>query len=285
MLSFKSNFAASFPELIKLTRYVNPPAPTGFSTTAAPPSTPKPPQPPVNRTQVQSVDSDVVPWLSSWMYPLSHQFFLPSYFRHITIAGQEHLAGDGSIILAPTHRSRWDGLLVPYAAGQHITGKHLRYMVTSDEMQGLQGWFIRRMGGFPIDTRTPGISSLRHGIELLHRHETLVIFPEGGELLKNRQRGLNRLHPGLARLALQAIATQENCTVRVIPMAINYSDPTIGRGDVAIQIGRPIVVNQYVNSPHINPPHINSPHGHSAKQIAKQLTQDLSTALTQLSHL
>ncbi len=276
MLSFKSNFAASFPELIKLTRYVSPPALTGPLTpepsTATRPSSPKQP---VNSAPIPSVDSTVEPWIASWMYPLSHQLFLPSYFRQITIVGQEHLAGEGSIILAPTHRSRWDGLLVPYAAGQHVTGKHLRYMVTSDEMQGAQGWFIRRMGGFPIDTRTPGVSSLRHGIELLHRHETLVIFPEGGELLKNRQQGLNRLHPGLARLALQAIATQENCAVRVIPMAINYSHPAIGRGDVEIQIGQPIGVNQYLNSLD----------GHSPKQIAKLLTQDLRTALTQLSHL
>jgi 1-acyl-sn-glycerol-3-phosphate acyltransferase len=271
MLSFKSTFAASFPELTKLATVsprVTPTSPVPTAVDRHPPSSDIP------STAPKAVASSVSPWLANWAYPLSHQCFLPTYFRRITVVGQEYLSPAqlgqaGPIILAPTHRSRWDALLVPYAAGKHVTGRHLRYMVTADEMQGAQGWFIRRMGGFPIDTRAPGISSLRHGIELLHQHETLVIFPEGGNLLENRRLGINRLHPGLARLALQAMSSQPNCAIQVIPMTIHYSHPRIGRSDAVIQIGAPIAVSQY--------------RGDQPKRSAHRLTQDLSAALQKLN--
>jgi 1-acyl-sn-glycerol-3-phosphate acyltransferase len=262
MLSFKSNFAASFPEL-PLTQPYPPqksacssPAPTLY----ARPSTEHPTSP-----------SAVSPWLSSWVYPLSHYGFLPRYFRSLQVIGQAHLPKSGPVILAPTHRSRWDALIVPYAAGKHITGRHLRYMVTIDEMQGLQGWFIRHMGGFAIDTRAPGISSLRYGIELLHHNQTLVIFPEGGELLENQAKGLNKLHPGLARLALQAMHHPQSSPVRIVPMAINYHGWEKSRCDIEVQIGQAIDTSIYL--------------GTSNKRSAQQITQDLSDALKQLSHL
>jgi 1-acyl-sn-glycerol-3-phosphate acyltransferase len=275
MLSTKSNFAASFPEIpqrLRSSKLINfYPSTANRELDSA--STPLSHE---TRSAQSTIASGVSPWLSSWLYPLSHHCFLPYYFQNIRIVGQEHLPKDGAVILAPTHRSRWDALLVPYAAGKHVTGRHLRYMVTADEMKGLQGWFIQHIGGFPIDTRTPGISSLRHGIELLHQHNALVIFPEGGELLENRRKGLNRLHPGLARLAIQAMATQPNCAVRVIPMAINYmniqdGDPKIDRCEVEIQIGQAIEVAKYI--------------GDHPKRDAKLLTQDLSTALRYLSYL
>jgi 1-acyl-sn-glycerol-3-phosphate acyltransferase len=219
--------------------------------------------------------TDMSPWLARCLYPLSHGGLLPSYFHQIRVTGQHHLARPGAMIIAPTHRSRWDGLLVAYAAGQHITGCFPRYMVTLDEMQGVQGWLIRQMGGFPIDTRSPAVKSLRYGIELLQQQQVLVVFPEGGALLENRRSGLNRLHPGLARLAIQANIHDPHCDVAIVPMAINYGlppgTPTIGRCDVDIQIGEPIVVSDYLTD--------------SPKRSAKKITTDLSQAMRQLSHL
>ncbi|MBE9031619.1 1-acyl-sn-glycerol-3-phosphate acyltransferase [filamentous cyanobacterium LEGE 11480] len=204
-------------------------------------------------------------------YTLSHRALLPAYFNQIQVTGQADLPQNGAVIFAPTHRSRWDALLVPYAVGPQVIGRYPRYMVTADEMQGLQGWFIRRLGGFAVDTRSPGISSLRYGIDLLHHHQALVIFPEGGQLLANRRAGVNRLHPGLARIAVKASLTQPNCDVKIVPIAVNYSDPLVGRCDVDIQIGQPLVVSDYLET--------------NGKRSARRITQDLATAMRHLSHL
>ena len=88
--------------------------------------------------KVASNTSRVSPWLTSLFYPLGHYIVLPLYFGKIEITGQEHLPKDGPAILAPTHRSRWDALMMPYSTGQMVTGRDLRFMVTADEVKGVQ---------------------------------------------------------------------------------------------------------------------------------------------------
>ncbi len=213
-----------------------------------------------------TVASGFSPWLTPLVYPLGRYLVLPFYFGQIEVTGQHYLPSTGPVILAPTHRSRWDAILVPFAAGRHVTGRDLRFMVSADEVRGLQGWFIRRLGGFPIDTRRPGIASLRHGVEVLQQGEMLVIFPEGDIF---RPPGLQPLKPGLARLALQAEATHPNLGVQIVPMSIHYSQPYVPwRSRVKLRIGEPLQVQGY---------NLERP-----KQSARQLTTDLEKALRSL---
>lgn len=214
-----------------------------------------------------SVTSRFSPWLMPWVYPLGRHVVLPAYFGKIRVRGREHLPTEGPVILAPTHRSRWDALIVPYAAGRDITGRDLRFMVSADEVKGLQGWFIRRLGGFPINPKRPAIASLRHGVDLLENRETLVIFPEGGIF---RDREMHPLKPGLARIALQAESSQPGLGVSVVPISIRYSDllPKWG-SDVDVQIGKPLQAKNYDLA--------------HTKASAKQLTDDLEQALQQLN--
>ncbi|WP_231948062.1 lysophospholipid acyltransferase family protein [Phormidesmis priestleyi] len=220
--------------------------------------------------KTDSVNSRLSPWLASLVYPIGRYGLLPFYFRGIEVLGREHLPTAGPVILAPTHRSRWDAFMIPYIAGQDITGRILRFMVSADEMTGLQGWFIRRLGGFSIDTQHPAIASLRHSVELLQNREVLVIFPEGGDLQVNRSCQLNRLQPGLARLALQSEASQANLGVQIVPISISYSCPSVPwRSAVKICIGAPLNVADYSSG--------------SSKLAARQLTGDLQKALQALN--
>ena len=86
---------------------------------------------------------------------------------------------NSSIILAPTHRSRWDGLILTMAMGRRVTKKDCRFMVTKSEMRGVQGWFLRRLGCFSINQLSPSLSALRDAIDLIEKGEQLVVFPEG----------------------------------------------------------------------------------------------------------
>ena len=73
-----------------------------------------------------------------------------------------------SLILAPTHRSRWDGLVLTMAMGRRVTGKDCKFMVTKSEMRGIQGWFLKRLGCFSINQLSPSLSALRYAICLLY---------------------------------------------------------------------------------------------------------------------
>ncbi|MGB3533470.1 MAG: 1-acyl-sn-glycerol-3-phosphate acyltransferase [Microcoleaceae cyanobacterium] len=210
--------------------------------------------------------AQMCPWLMSLTYTLGHHFILASYFSQIQVTGLHHIPLQGPVIIAPTHRSRWDALIVPYTTGRLATGRDLRYMVTADEMRGLQGWFIRKMGGFAVNTKQPTIAAFRHGVNLLCQGQMLVVFPEGN-IFRDSQ--VHHLKSGLARLAIQAQSYSNDSTVKIVPIALDYH-PTIPRFGcrVNVKIGSPLSVADYPNC--------------SGKKKAQSITQDLHSALQQL---
>lgn len=216
--------------------------------------------------EVAPVTSRVCNWLTAILYPLGRRIVLPFYFRKLTVVGQENLPKTGSVILTPTHRSRWDALLVPYSTGKPITGRDLRFMISEDEVKGIQGWFMRRLGGFPVNTKHPGVGTFRHSVELLRNGEVLVIFPEGNIF---RDGKVQPLKPGMARIALQAQSSQACNDLKVVPISIHYSSPIPHwRCEVEVKIGTPLSVASYCTK--------------SAKKSAQQLTNDLEKAMREL---
>ena len=151
---------------------------------------------------------------------------------------------NSSIILAPTHRSRWDGLILTMAMGRRVTRKDCRFMVTKSEMQGIQGWFLKRLGCFSINQLSPSLSALRYAIDLIEKGEQLVVFPEG-KINKNGKKLV--LKEGLYRLA--RLATKKTTSIIIIPIGIAYSkvSPEF-KGEFCLSLGQPIAINDYLNS-------------------------------------
>lgn len=217
--------------------------------------------------QRREIASRISPVLMSIAYPLFKYLVLPGFFQQIQVTGQENLPREGAVILAPTHRSRWDPLLVAYAAGRLVTGRDLRFMVSIDEMKGVQGWFIERLGGFPVNTRKLNIGSLRHGIELLEQKRMLVIFPEGRIVEPSNE--VKSIRSGLAYIGLQAEETQPGLNPQMVPISIRYDPPIPSwRSRAYVQIGSPLSAKDYCQEP--------------MKDCAQQLRDDLETALQTL---
>ena len=150
---------------------------------------------------------------------------------------------NSSIILAPTHRSRWDGLVLTMAMGRRITKKDCRFMVTNSEMRGIQGWFLKRLGCFSINQLSPSLSALRYAIYLIEKREQLVVFPEGKI---NRYGKKLALKEGLYRLA--SLANKKTTSITIIPIGIAYSKiPPNFRGEFCLSFGKPIPINDFSN--------------------------------------
>lgn len=227
---------------------------------------PHPSRPP-QRSHAPQPNAHLRSPLLAWSYYLGRRIVLPLHFQRIHITGQIHLPRTGPVILAPTHRSRWDALLVPYATGRHVSGRDLHFMVTANEMRGCQGWLIRRLGGFAIDPCRPGIASLRHGLHLLQAGQMLTIFPEGDIF---RDGCIHPLKPGLARLALQAERDRPGLNPQIVPIHIRYDRPVPTWGSTAIvQIGHPIAIGPYRSLP--------------PKTATRAILTDLHFALDQLA--
>ena len=214
--------------------------------------------------------SDVSPWVTSVLYPFGSRVILPIYFDSVQISGMENMPETGPVLIAPTHRSRWDGLVIGHCFGRPATGRDPRYMVSVNEMQGLQGWLIRRFGGFAIDPDRPSISGLRHGVDLLLNSEALVIFGEGDIFY---ERTVDYIKPGLARIALQAQKKTRRkglqTPIKILPVGLYYSQVHPTRGcSVDVRLGSALNVKEYL--------------GLSSKLAAAQLTIDLKASLNDL---
>jgi len=150
---------------------------------------------------------------------------------------------NASIILAPTHRSRWDGLVLTMAMGRRVTKKDCRFMVTKSEMKGIQGWFLKRLGCFSINQLSPSLLALRYAIDLIEKGEQLVVFPEG-KINKYGKKLL--LKGGLYRLA--RLAAKKTKSIIIIPIGIAYSKVTPSfRSKFCLSYGQPILMDEYLN--------------------------------------
>jgi 1-acyl-sn-glycerol-3-phosphate acyltransferase len=213
-----------------------------------------------------TVESSINPWLIQLAYPLGCWFILPLVFGRITITGQENIPTTDPVIVAPTHRSRWDALIVPKAVGRVVSGRDLRFMVMSTEMKGLQGCLIHHLGGFPIDVKRPGLDSLEHSVTLLKHGEMLVIFPEGGIFRDDEVHPLKR---GVGRIALEVESQKPGCGIKILPVSVRYTEAYPSWGShVSVLIGKPIDVSQY------DPKRM--------KKSSEKLTHDLEGILTDL---
>ena len=193
------------------------------------------------------LNSHISPWLAKVLYPIGCYLVIPFFFGKIKINGRENIPREEPVIVAPTHRSRWDAVVVPYAVGRLASGRDLRFMVSANEVKGIQGWVIRRMGGFPVDTDRPRLDSVRHSIEVLKQdREMLVIFPEGGIF---NDRKIHPLKRGVALIALEAQTNKSERRVKILPIGIRYSDPVPKWGtEVTVDIGPPLTVADYLSS-------------------------------------
>ena len=150
-----------------------------------------------------------------------------------------------SVILAPTHRSRWDGLILTMAMGRRVTKKDCRFMVTRSEMRGIQGWFLKRLGCFSINQLSPSLSALRYAVNLIENKKQLVVFPEG-KINKYGKKLV--LKEGLYRLA--RLGTKKTTSLTIIPIGIAYSQVSPKfRGEFSLCFGQPLLINDYLKTP------------------------------------
>ncbi len=222
---------------------------------------------PETKKDEPQIKSRISPWVSRFLYYLGSYFVIPTFFGKIQITGQENIPQNNPVIVAPTHRSRWDAFIVPYAVGRLVSGRDLRFMVSANEVKGIQGWFIRRMGCFPVDTHRPKASSVIHSIELLQDEDMVVIFPEGGIFRDDK---IHKLKRGAAFIALEFQLEQSYQEVQILPITIKYSQPYPSwKTKVSVNIGIPLNASDYLED--------------SLRKSSQKLTQALQTKLQEMS--
>lgn len=142
--------------------------------------------------------------------------------------GAEHLPEDGGVILASTHESHLDPVILQAALPRRI-----KYVARTTLFRNpVFGWLIRSLGAVEFDRDATTAGGLRTVIDQLTGGEVVVYFPEG---TRTRDGRIGRIRPGVALLARRS-------GVPVVPAAIAGTFDCWPRGRRFFRSGRIRVV-------------------------------------------
>jgi len=182
----------------------------------------------------------------------------------LEVHGQQNLPATGGFILAPgAHRSILDTPIVS-GAGPRLW----RYMGAESYFRiPVLGWFLRVMGGFPVERAQSDRAALRASEQVLANGEPLVVFPEG-----TRQSGpvIGSLKEGAAYLAGRA-------QVPIVPVGMGGTERALPKGRY---LPRPRKLVLVVGEP-IDPPQGTDGRRASRSQV-RAVSEQLHQALQEL---
>lgn len=127
-----------------------------------------------------------------------------------TILNPEHLGVDGPCIIAPTHISHLDPLVLGILLRDEV-----RWMARTEFYKSrLLAWALRAVRAFPVHRQGYPRPALRRGLELLAEGERVGVFPEAG--VSRRQYSAMRGGPIKQGACFLAMHSQ----VPIIPIAL-----------------------------------------------------------------
>ncbi len=173
------------------------------------------------RSSASGIHSDMAkPWTKGQrvVFEMTRLLVVPliSGFFRVRYVGLENVPKNGAFILAPSHRSNVDFILLP-----GVTKRRMRFLGKDSIWKyRIFASFFDSLGGIPVRRGTTDRESMRICSAVLSQGEPLVIFPEG-----TRKAGpvIEELFDGAAFLASKH-------AVPVVPVGIGGSDKAMPKG-------------------------------------------------------
>ncbi len=160
----------------------------------------------------------------------------------VRVRGAEHVPRTGAVILASTHASYLDFVILEKAAVTR--GRYLRFLARYDVwLRGPVAWAMNRMRHVPVDRSVP-VAAYLQSRRLLRSGEALGVFPEAGISYSYTVRSLM---PGVVALARDTGAPVVPVAMwgaqRIATVGIPEPKPDLTRGRrVDVLFGEPFVV-------------------------------------------
>lgn len=143
------------------------------------------------------------------------------------IEGTENIPQDKPVILASNHRSYADPVILTMPMKLPVS-----YMAKEELFKNkLFGWFIRRLGAFPVRRGSGDMSVIDDSIHILESGRNLVIFPEG---TRSKDGRVGKGKTGVALIAAQSGAD-------VVPCGISFEGEKLKfRSKLTLKYGKVI---------------------------------------------
>lgn len=177
--------------------------------------------------------------------PLGNLFF--RIFYKFEYNGLKNIPANKPIVWSPNHTN---ALVDPVIVAMTVPQK-VRFYARGDVFKGrFVKWALNSMNMSPMFRLQEGYSEIKKNDKsfeecrnLLANNKSILIFPEAICIQKRR---LQPLKKGLSRIVFQ---TEENFEFKkdvcVIPVGLNYSNPSQFRSKLFMEIGKPISIQKY----------------------------------------
>lgn len=170
------------------------------------------------------------------------------FFRKFVVRNRHLMPTRGPLLVVANHPNTFmDPIVIASLLPQQV------YFIAKSTVfsSRLHNWLLYRMNLIPIHRSQdqPGLpvdneAAFKASYQALAGRKTLLIFPEGTSFIERR---LRKLRTGTARMALGAVAQlPEVADLQILPVGLNYSDPTRFRSDVFVNVGKPIAIAPYL---------------------------------------
>lgn len=165
-----------------------------------------------------------------WLYKLFYDFH---------IEGAENIPQDKPVVLASNHRSYADPVILTMPMKLPVS-----YMAKEELFRNkLFGWFIRKLGAFPVVRGSGDMKVIEDSIKILESGRNLVIFPEG---TRSKDGKVGKGKTGVAMIAAKSGAD-------VVPCGIIFEGEKLHfRSKLTLKFGKPIKAEEIAvegNSP------------------------------------
>lgn len=176
-------------------------------------------------------------------------FVIAVFFKKTKILNINYLRAKGPIILAVNHPN---GFMDPVALSTLAFPPRLRYLARGDAFKkGFITTILQSFGIIPIfriqDGGKEGLlkneESYNIVTRLLTKNKKIIIFAEG---LCIQERRLRPLKKGVPRMIFGAMQNKSLNNLIVVPVGINYKDPSQFRGTIFCNVGKPIKMIDYM---------------------------------------
>ena len=171
------------------------------------------------------------------------------YFKKIHIEGIEHIPNNEPLFIASNHPNGFmEAILIAC-----FVSRPLSFLVRGDVFatRALKP-LLFATNQIPIYRSRDGFSNLRNNTHSLSSVNTclkdkkaILIFPEGTTQWVIRLRPLQK---GMARMVFSVMEENPEIQPQIVPIGVNFTNPSQFRSEVMIKVGEPIKSVEYLES-------------------------------------
>ncbi|WP_420460624.1 1-acyl-sn-glycerol-3-phosphate acyltransferase [Neolewinella sp.] len=201
------------------------------------------------------------------------RYVLRYYYRHIDLAGLEHIPPEAAVILASNHPTAFIEPCIlacfqPRSLHFLARGDLYKNKLAIRVLRALHILPVYRMQDGGYGKLTENYATFEACYKVLSRRRALMILAEGRCINEKRLRPLKK---GTARIALGALDRDTTLPeVYIVPVGVNFVAAERVRSTVMIRCGKPLLASQYLQT-----------YRENEAMGLRALTEDLREALSE----